>query len=255
MKNKINAAVAKLRKFFSSDQLSTIDSGEEIAALKRELKLLETLFGETDNERMELEKLLADFDHRYSMELGDILLEILSLRKLLFQADEPRYREAEKDERQYREKVISDKKQQKLELDGNEQQALKKKFRMATLLCHPDKVNDKNKVAAQEIFIRLKNAYDSNDLKQVEEILNDLGKGNFFQSKSDTISEKEQLMAEIDKLRRRIESIEKEISSIKNSSAYKSVIVIENWNEYFRKRKATLEAELEEIKAQVNKQI
>ena len=252
MKNKILAAFAELRKLFSSDHLSTIDSQEEIAALKRELQLLETQLGEADNERMELEKLLADFEHRYSMELGNLLLEILNLRKRLFQKDDPRYREAEKDERKYRQKVMADKKKQRQELDGDEQQALKKKFRMATFLCHPDKVGDDKKKAAQETFIRLKNAYDSNDLKQVEEILTNLEKGNFFQSKSDTVSEKEQLMAEIDKLRRRIESIEKEMSSIKSSSAYKSVIVIENWDDYFRKRKATLEAERDEIKKQVN---
>jgi len=251
MKNKINAAIAELRKFFSSSQLSTIDPGEEIAALKRELKLLETQLGEADSERMELEKLLADFEHRYSMELGDILLEILSLRKRLFQVDDPKYREAEKDEKHYREKVASDKNQQKPELADNEKQELKKKFRMATLLCHPDKVNEKNKVAAQEIFIRLKNAYEMNNLKQVEEILNNLGKGNFFQSNSETVLEKEQLMDEIDKLRRRIETIKKEIRSIKNSSAYKSLIVIDDWDEYFRKRKAILEAELEEIKKQI----
>jgi len=33
---------------------------------------------------------------------------------------------------------------------------MKKKFRMATLLCHPDKLNEKLKEATQGIFIRLK---------------------------------------------------------------------------------------------------
>jgi len=251
MKNKITAAFAELRKLFSSSQLSIISPVEEVTELKLELKILETQLGAVDNEKMELEKLLADFEHRYSIELGDILLEILSLWKRMFQVDDPKYREAEKDEKQYREKITSDKKQQKPELANDEKQELKKKFRMATLLCHPDKVNDKNKVSAQEIFIRLKIAYEMNDLKQVEEILNNLGKGNFFQSNSETVLEKEQLMDEIDKLRRRIETIKKEIRSIKNSSAYKSLIVIDDWDEYFRKRKAILEAELEEIKKQI----
>ncbi|WPC10980.1 hypothetical protein LEQ04_09980 [Riemerella anatipestifer] len=48
---------------------------------------------------------------------------------------------------------------------------MKKEFRKATVLCHADKVADEFKDAAQRIFIDLKEAYDTNDLKKVSEIL------------------------------------------------------------------------------------
>ena len=40
---------------------------------------------------IELEKLLTDFQHRHSIELGDIILEILKLRKLKFKNDKQKF--------------------------------------------------------------------------------------------------------------------------------------------------------------------
>lgn len=244
-------AFSRLLKLFSSDQKDLMIRGQGTGALKLELKLLENRMNAIDNEKMELGKLLSDFQYRHSIELGNLLLEILQFRKLLYQYDRLKYEEAEKDEKRYREQIKSDRKQQKHKLTIAESKELKKKFRKATLLCHPDKVNEQHKEAAQGMFIRLKNAYDSNDLKQVDEILTNLEKGNYFKSKSDTISENEALMAEIAKLRKRIIQFEKKVTSIKNSETYTKIVAIDDWDKYFRDTKIKLEAELEELKIQI----
>lgn len=247
----LSEVVAKIRTLVLPKRYSLSNTGPDVNALKQELKILENKLHAVDNEKIELEKLLSDFQYRHSGELGDILLEILRLRMILYKVDQTKYKEAERDEKQYREQVRTDRKKIKFELNTDEKKEIRKKFRKATLLCHPDKVSEKLKESAQGIFIRLKSAYDANDLKQVAEILSHLEKGDFFKSISETVTERELLKAETEKLRKRIKSLEKELSEIKNSNTYKTVIAIDDWDVYFRNLKAKLEGELEEIKNQI----
>lgn len=247
----LSTILAKIQKLVVPEQGMVAATATEIKGLKRELKMLEAQLHSMDNEKIELEKLLSDFQYRHSVELGPILLEILRLRVILFQSDQTKYEEAKKDEKRYRKQIRIDMKEPKLQLNNEEKKELKKKFRKATLLCHPDKVSEGLKDAAQGMFIRLKKAYDLNDLKQVSEILTYLQSGNYFKSNSDTVSEKELLLAKIKKLRIRVKTLENRIISIKNSNTYKKIIAIEDWDVYFRNMKEKLEKELEEIKKQI----
>jgi predicted lipid-binding transport protein (Tim44 family) len=119
-------------------------------------------------------------------------------------------------------------------------------------MCHPDKVGDEFKDAAEKIFVDLKAAYEENDLNKVSEILNNLEKGNFFKAMSDTISEKEKLIAASAKLRMQIKTLENEIVTIKQSETYKTIINIDDWDAYFKKTKELLEQELQELKAEID---
>ena len=243
--------LSKIQELLVPERGIVSGTGTEVAGLKRELEILETLLHSVDNEKIELEKLLSDFQYRHSCELGTILLEILRLRMILYQADQTKYEDAQRDEKRYQEQVRLARKKPKMQLNDEEKKDLKKKFRKATLLCHPDKVSEKLKDEAQGMFIRLKKAYDLNDLKKVSEILTHLERGNYFKSNSASVSEKELLMMEIKKLRTRIKTIENEIISIKNSNTYKKIIAIDDWDVYFKDMRAKLETELEEIKKQI----
>jgi hypothetical protein len=223
----------------------------EIAALKFEIKNLENQVNAFDNERIELEKLLSDFQHRHTTELGEIILEILKLRKLKFQTDKEKFEEAKNDENEYYNQLEQEKQRKVFDLTDEEKIELKKKFRKATVLCHPDKVSDEFKESAQQIFIDLKSAYDLSDLSKVSRILNELEKGNFFKSRSETISEKDVLKVAIANLRRQIKKLEEEIILIKQSKAYNTVSSLTSWDYYFRISKEKLEEELEELKLQI----
>lgn len=244
-------AINKIQNFISKNQQLSIWTDPEIAALKLEIKNLENQLNGYDNEKIELEKLLSEFQHRHTIELGDIILDILKLRKLIFKADKTKYEEAENDERQYREQFDAEKEKEIFELTDEQKLELKKKFRKATVLCHPDKVADEFKEAAQRIFIELKQAYDANDLKNVSEILDDLEKGNFFKTKSETVQEKDLLKAAIAKLKRQIKILETEIITIKESETFKTIISIEDWDDYFQRTKEKLQRELEELQLEI----
>ena len=245
------SAINKIQNFISKNQQLSIWTDPEIAALKLEIKNLENQLNGYDNEKIELEKLLSEFQHRHSIELGEIILDILKLRKLKFKADKTKYEEAENDERQYREQFDAEKEKEIFELTDEQKLELKKKFRKATVLCHPDKVADEFKEAAQRIFIELKQAYDANDLKKVSEILDELEKGNFFKTKSETVQEKDLLKAAIAKLKRQINILETEIITIKESDTFKTIIRIEDWDDYFQRTKEKLQRELEELQLEI----
>ncbi len=245
------AAIARIQNFISRNQELSIWTDPKIAALKLEIKVLENQLNGYDNEKIELEKLLSEFQHRHTIELGDIILEILKLRKLKFKEDKTKYEEAEKDEKEYREQFNTEKDKEIFELTDEQKIELKKKFRKAAFLCHPDKVSEEFEEAAHQIFIDLKQAYDLNDLEKVSEILEELKKGNFFKLKSETVLEKDLLKAAIAKLKRKIKALEREIISIKESEAFKTITNIDDWDEYFSLIKTRLEIELEELRIEL----
>lgn len=246
------SAINKIQYFISKNQQLSLWTDPEIAALKLEIKNLENKLNAFDFEKIELEKLLSEFHRRHTIELADIVLEILKLRKLKFKSDKEKYEEAEQDEKQYQEQVNNEKEKEVNELTDEEKKELKTKFRKAAILCHPDKVSDEFIEAAQRIFIELKLAYDTNNLKKVSEILLDLEKGNFFKSKSETISEKYLLKLAIAKLRKQIKHLEIEIISIKQNDTFKTIISIADWDEYFKITKEKLKKELDSLQIEID---
>ena len=240
-------AINKIQNFISKNQQLSIWTDPEIAALKLEIKNLENQLNAFDNEKIELEKTLSEFQHRHTIELGEIILELLKLRKIKFKDDRDKFKEAEQDEKQYREQVNAEKEREVFELNEEQKIELKKKFRKATVLCHPDKVSDEFKEPAQKIFIELKEAYDANDLKRVSEILEELQKGNLFKSRSETVSEKDLLKAAILKLHNQVKKLETEIHGIKASETYTIIHSINNWDEYFTSTKAKLQREMDAL--------
>lgn len=220
--------------------------------LQKELDNLKEKFNFLINEKIELEKLLVDFEHQHSIELGDLLLEILKLRKLKYKNNSEKFKEAEQDEKQYKEHIDFEKENKVFELNEQEKKELKQNFRKASFLCHPDKVEEKYKKMAEEIFNELQEAYKINDLENVNRILNDLEKGDYFSRVSEIKKGKDKLIANIEEMIDKIENIKNIIKDIKNSESYKSIISIKNWNEYFMNKKLILEKELAALKAEIN---
>ena len=220
-------------------------SEDEVANLRLEVKSLENQLNSLHNEKIELEKLLSNFQHRHSVELGQIIIEILELRKVRHKEDKVKFEEAESDYKSYSEQFDQEKARKVFELSKEESNELKKKFRKASFLCHPDKVSDEYKEDANKIFIALKTAYEANDLNEVSRILEDLEKGGYFKSLSEIGLESDILKASILKLKTQIKNIEAEIKEITDSETYQTIISIKDWNVYFESQKSKLIQELE----------
>lgn len=244
-------AIKNIEVFINKHQQLSIWDDPEIDALKIEIKTLENKLNAFDNEKIELEKVLINFQHQHTLFLGDTILEILKLKKLKHKLNKEKFEEYENDEKQYKESITDEKNKKVFEITEEEKLELKKIFRKATVLCHPDKVSDEYKDAAQSIFVELKAAYDANDITRVAEIVKDLEQGNYFKSRSETIKEKDLLKAAIAKLKVQIRTLENGIIEIKESDSFKQISTIDDWNEYFTNTKELLEKELEALQKEI----
>jgi hypothetical protein len=184
--------------------------------------------------------------------LGDLILKILHLRKQSFKSNKTKFKEAKEDEKKYREQIEKENTRKHFEFSDDQKSELKKKFRKASMLCHPDRVSDKFQKAAQDSFVKLKKAYDVNDLRKVSEILKDLKKtGHSYKTKSETVAEKDILEIEIAKLQCKIKNLQVEIDAIKESNAYQTIKKIGDWDTYFNRMKHQLKGEKEDLESQL----
>ena len=248
------SAISKIQSFISKNQQLSIWTDPEIAALKLEIKNLENQLVGFDNIRIELEKLLSEFHHRHAIELGEIILDILKLRKLKFKEDKTKYEEAENDEKQYREQVEVEKNKEIFSLTPEQENDLTKKYHKAIILCHPDKfANEPIEIQkqAEEISKELFAARDKKDIQRVNEILANLEKGILSTSKGDKLLDKDKLRATVNRLRVKVKILETEIITIKESETFQTIISIEDWDEYFNITKEKLQRELEELRLEI----
>ena len=244
-------AITTIQEFINSYQQITIWNDPEIAGIRLEIKILENQINAFDNEKIELEKVISDFQHRHTIELGEVILEVLRLRKIKYK-NHKKETEAEEDFNNYSKQYETEKDKKQFELDEEEKLELKKKFRKATTMCHPDKVSEEQKAEAEEIFIELKKAYDEHDLEKVNQLLHDLENGKKFVSQADSISEKEKLKITLEKLKQKLKGIENEIISLKETEIFTTINNITNWDNYFTETKTQLEEELQNLKVELN---
>lgn len=249
-KNLFAQAVSKIDEYIKKYSQLTIFEDVSISALKLEIRFLEHQLNAYDNEKIELDKILVSFNHRHTKEVGHYISRLLYLRKQKAKNDPKAYEEAQKDEQEYNEQRQAEEQKKYQKLTQDQEKELKQKFRKATTICHPDKVSEELKEVAQEIFIRLKQAYDENDLQVVSEILEELEKGN-FKPHSEKITEKDKLQLLVENLRSKIKALEQMIFSIKESEEYQKISRIENWDFYFEDLKNQLIGEIERLEEEL----
>ncbi len=250
----LSDAIIKIEEFISKNNQVSIWTDPEISALKLEIKLLENQLVSFENEKTELEGFLQDFQRKHTLKVGEIISQILKFRKLKFKDDEEKFEEAEKDENEYNEQFEFEKNKEVFELTEDEEKELKKAYRKASLLCHPDKFSQESpeiQKQAEEIFKELGIAEEKKDIKRVKEILNDLQKGILTFTIGDAISDKIKLKTIASRLRSKIKNIEIEIINIKTNEQYQTIIEIEDWESYFDELKTQLIKELDMLKQEI----
>lgn len=207
-------------------------------------------------EQADIEKKIRAFDARHERDLGHLIREILKIKiKIAHQkaAKNPknksrqyRYAETRKDYTQFDKHYDTSHEKNVLPLAGNQQKVLKDKFRRATKLCYPDLVSPECKDDAQRVFVQLKQAYDTNNLAQVEAILTYLEDGKPFETIHNArATSYEQLSARCLYLQQTIEQMQKEISTLKNTKTYRIMAHYTDTDAYFEALKTQLQTELE----------
>lgn len=239
------AAIA-IQEYINQHNALSVFIDPEIDGLKLEAKSLEAKLNKLSDEKADLEKLIHEFGVRHNKELGELILKILKCRKNKAKGT-PEEKETEEDYKSYSQEFEVSRHDKIADLTEEELIEIKKKYRKASKLCHPDVVSEEQKELADKLFTELNKAYEQNDLEKVDEILENLKKGNFFVSKSDAITEKQLMKAEIEKLRIKISELQQQVELIKASDAYKMVSSIKDWDAYFKETKEKLENQAKEL--------
>ena len=148
--------------------------------------------------------------------------------------------------------IIKDKQKDIIDLSQDEKAELKKLFRKAAKICHPDIVADENKEQARKIMQELNEAYNKQDILKVKAILNSLESGFEFEVSSDSIDDKELLKVKIKDFENSIKDIIDEIKSIKEDDTYHILKEIDDLEEYFNELKIELEKEKNKLEDELS---
>ena len=256
-------AVNAIQEFTRSYKQITIYNDPIVPALQLEIRGLEFQVASLEDEKTDIEKLINAYKLQYNLELGDLIKKILYLKKQLAKYDAEQDTENEEKQKDYEEtsndyedfsKSYADnlKEPKPFELNEEQLKELKRSYRKATKLCHPDKVTVEQKEQAQRVFTELKEAYDSNDFEKVNSILANLEKG-IFKSQGKNITQKEKLLIVKQELELKREALEKALHKLKISEAYQKIIKLDNWKTHFQTSKQRLDSILDDLKMKYEK--
>jgi chemotaxis protein histidine kinase CheA len=226
----------------------------EIGELKLELKSIEIQVAALEEVKSDIEKQLYSYNVRFNKELGELLKEILELRKEKLakevEADETKkeaYEEAKADQESFENQYAASEADRPFDLTVEQQQELKTKFRACSKMCHPDVVSEDQKKDAAAIFVRLNNAYRKNDLGAINEIYESLRKG-IFSFSSETLKDIQKLYHQVVLIRERVTELSKKVRELKDSETYKTVSSIKDMDQHFNELYRSLEKERETLK-------
>ena len=240
----------------STDKLMHVSDIESII-LDLEAKSLELQIYAIDNDILELQKTIHNFERTYNSHMNDSMLKLLKLRieklEKMVEKDpslQAELDEAKKDLENFLNNIDFEKTERIFIINDDKKKELKKNFREATKLCHPDRISDEQKNDATAIFIQLQIAYRANDLETVKKLLEQLRKG-FFIPKLRKITKKDILRSNILNLKIKRDDMQKEYVSIKNEKSTEIISDIDNWTKYFEDKISKINTEIQKYESDI----
>ena len=249
------SAIKKIETFITLSQSMVTWIDYELEGIKIELKILENELAALEGEKMSIEKLLADFIHQYTRELGDVVLEILYIKSLLVEDDEVEYEKAKLEEEEYRQQVDKEEKKVKFELTEEEKGELKKMYRKGVFKCFPDLFQNESQEVIDmftEIFKSLNEANEKQDLNEVRRIIDMLDNNSFMNFKKKESNDKIKLASKKEFLRSKITKLKVDLNNLRESEKYIEIIQIEDFNQYFKNLRQQLKDHLSSLKNTLN---
>ena len=249
------SAIKKIETFITLSQSMVTWIDYELEGIKIELKILENELAALEGEKKSIEKLLADFIHQYTRELGDVVLEILYIKSLLVEDDEVEYEKAKQEEEDYRQQVDEEEKKLKFELNEEEKGELKKMYRKGVFKCHPDLFQNEGQEVIDmvtEIYKSLDEAYDKQDLNEVKRIMDMLENNSFMNFKKKESNDKIKLASKKEFLRNKITKLKVDLNNLRESEKYIEIIQIEDFNQYFKNLRQQLKDHLSSLRNTLN---
>jgi hypothetical protein len=142
---------------------------------------------------------------------------------------------------------IKDTQKDIIKLNDEQKIEIKKLYKKAARLCHPDIVSKELKEKAHEIMQVLNDAYSKKNIIKIKEILLKLETGTSVESLSNRVENKEILKAKIEEFKKTIQELKNEIEEIKSDDTFVIISSIDDWDAYFEEIKNELKVEKEKL--------
>ncbi|MDJ0365906.1 phospholipase D-like domain-containing protein [Hymenobacter sp. H14-R3] len=199
-----------------------------LAALQLEIARLEAELLALEAERAEAGRLLTAFELWHQRELGELLQEVLALRRDVahHQRHASAYAESEyqRAHQRYQQQTHDREQAQAVAahtfaLDADGRATLKKLYREAAQLCHPDRVAEAHKNAATAAFQQVLSAYQRQDVAGLQAQLLNLRRG-IFTAASPALSSVTTLQARRDMLAAKHSELIRELAELRAAEAF-----------------------------------
>lgn len=253
-------AIAAITVWLQNQRALTTWQDPQIAASKLELKTLEAELQDLIDRRNTRIQRLDEFNDLYLTRLGPLMTEILRLRKVLAEKmlrrqlregsrSEPVTEEsarqadaASQDYESYRQRHQEAQRHQAAQdkLAESERQELKRLWRQASKLCHPDLVDDGMKAEATTLMVRLNQARQRGDLPTVRLILARLMQGQQPMMASARLNDLQSLRQRIAEIRQQIRVLNLELLGLEKEGAWQLVTTLRDAEGYFRQQEKAM---------------
>ncbi|AHK18855.1 DNA repair protein [Yersinia similis] len=136
-------------------------------------------------------------------------------------------------------------------LSSEQRQDLKRLWRQASRLCHPDLVADAFKEKAHQLMVQLNQARQRGDFPAIHALLESLKKGLEPLMASDIIDDLERLRRKISDVRKQIDAILHEIDVLKGEESWRLATSLPDKDKWFKEQENVLSKTLNILERQV----
>jgi len=250
---KLQEAIDEKQKEYDERKKTYEETKETVKEIEQTLDELEEILDAIDEDDADYEELKSTYEalkeeqQKLEDELEEQEEELEHAKEEM--EDDPLFEEYSKAKTNYEEfnneyEEIKHTIDDRYDLNEEEKAKLKKLFRKASRLCHPDLVADKLKEQAHTLMLQLNETYAKKDLGLVTKLLLSLESGTGFALASDSIDDKNILKAKIAEFRESIETFEADIASIKQDETFETIQNIDDMDTYFEELYEELYEEL-----------
>jgi hypothetical protein len=135
--------------------------------------------------------------------------------------------------------------------DEETREELKKRYRSAAMRCHPDRVGDTDKAAAQAIFLRVQQAYRSGDLPALRALCRQIDEGLSSVCASMPASGASALRRVLSELQDQAADLILAIQMVQLDPLYRKACRPDDWPAEFTAMRTSLDAECEHLRWQI----
>lgn len=136
-------------------------------------------------------------------------------------------------------------------LSADQRQELKRLWRQASRLCHPDLVADEFKEKAHQLMVQLNQARQRGDFPAINALLESLKRGFEPLMASDCIDDLERLRRKIKQVRDQIDAMLRELEALEDEDSWQLVTSLSDKDHWFKEQENVLSKTLKLLERQV----